>query len=103
MAFYVSTFLFAHATVLPAFFDWPDIAALDLFGVSLLGKSFSHFRILNINNLWTKRTSQMRVSSLIAFPHLFHPTLVAGNLKIHHSLHDPLRSHSADELATFFP
>ena len=57
VAFYVSTYLLAQATVLPAFFDRPDVVALDVFGVDLFGKSFSHFRILNLYNLWTKRTS----------------------------------------------
>ena len=38
VAFYVSTFLLAQATVLPAFFDRADVAALDLFGVGLFGK-----------------------------------------------------------------
>ena len=56
VAFYVSTCLVAQATVLPAFFDRPDVVTLDVFGVDLFGKSFSHFRMLNIYNLWTKRT-----------------------------------------------
>ena len=43
VAFYVSTHSLAQATVLPAFFDRPDVVALDLFGVDLFGKSFSHF------------------------------------------------------------
>ena len=103
VAFYVSTFLMAQATVLPAFFNRPDVAALDLFGVGLFGKSFSHFRILNIYNLWTRRTSQMMVSPLIAFPDLSHPTLVVGDFNIHYPLPDPLHSHSADELATSLP
>ena len=103
LAFSVSTYLLAQATVLPAFFDRSDVAALDLFGVDLFGKSFSHFRISNIYNLWTKRTSQMTVSPLVAFPDLSHPTLVVGDFNIHHPLPDPLRSHSAEELATSFP
>ena len=57
VAYYVSTHLLAQATVLPAFFDRPDVVALDVFGVDLFGKSFSHFRILTLYNLWTKRTS----------------------------------------------
>ena len=51
VAFYVSTHLLAQATVLPLFFDRPDVVALDLFGVDLFGKSFLHFRILNLYNL----------------------------------------------------
>ena len=54
MAFYVSTYLLAQATVLPAFFDRPDVAALDMFGVDLFRKLFSHFRILNLYNLGPK-------------------------------------------------
>ena len=79
------------------------MAALDMFGVDLFGKSFSHFRILNLYNLWTKRTSQMTVSLLVAFPETSFPTLVVGDFNIHHPLPDPLRSHSAEELATSFP
>ena len=103
LAFYVSTHLLAQATVLAAFFDRPDVVALDMFGVDLFGKSFSHFRILNLYNLWTKRTSQMTVSRLVAFPETSYPTLVVGDFNIHHPLPDPLRSLSAEELATSFP
>ena len=103
MAFYVSTPWLAQATVLPTFFDRPDVVALYLFGVDLFGKSLSHFRILNLYNLWTKRTSQMTVSPLVASPDTSFPTLVVGDFNIHHPLPDPLRSHSADELATSFP
>ena len=73
-----------------------------MFGVGLFGKSFSHLRILNIYNLWTKRTSQMTVSALVAFLDLPHPTLVVGDFNIHHPLPDPLRSLSTEELATSF-
>ena len=103
VAFYVSTHLLAQATVLPAFYDRPDVVALDLFGVDLFGKSFSHLRISNLYNLWTKRTSQMTVSPLVTFPITYFPTLVVGDFNIHQPLPDPLRSHSADELATSFP
>ena len=103
VAFYLSTHLLAQATVLPAFFDRPDVVALDLFGVDLFGKSFSHFRILNLYNLWPKRTSQMTVSPLVAFPETSFPTLVVGDFNIHHPVPDLLRSYSADELATSLP
>ena len=53
--------------------------------------------------LWTKRTSQMTVSRLVAFPETSFPTHVVGDFNIHHPLPDPLRSHSAEELATSFP
>ena len=43
VAFYVSTHLLAQATVLPAFFDRREVVALDVFGVDLFGKSFTHF------------------------------------------------------------
>ena len=103
VAFYVSSHLLAQATVLPPFFDRPDVVALDVFGVDLFGKSFSHFCILNLYNLWTRRTSQMTVSPLVAFPDTSFPTLIVGDFNIHHPLPDPLRSHSADERATSFP
>ena len=103
VAFYVSTYLLAQATVLPAFFDRPDVVALDGFGVDLFGRSFSHFRILNLFNLWTNRTSQMTVSPLVAFPETSFPTMVMGDFNIHHPLPDLLRSHSVEELAISFP
>ena len=103
VAFYVSTYLLAQATVLSAFFDRPDVATLDMFRVALFGKSFSHFRILNLYILWTKRTSHMTVFPLVAFAELSYPTLVVGDFNIHHPLPDPLRSHSVEELATSFP
>ena len=45
----------------------------------------------------------MTVSPLVAFPETSFPTLVVGDFNIHHPLPDPLRSHSAEELATSFP
>ena len=48
VSFYVPTYLLAQATVLPAFFDRPEVAALDVFRVDLFGKSFSHFLILTL-------------------------------------------------------
>ena len=103
VAFYVSPHLLAQAPVLTAFVDRPNVVALEVFGVDLFGKSFSHFRILNLYNLWTKRTSEMTVSPPVAFPETPYPTLVVGDFNIHHPLPDPLRSHSAEELATSFP
>ena len=103
VAFYVSFYLLAQAIVLPALVERHNVDTLDLFGVDLFGKSFSHFRVLNLYNLWTKRTSQMTVSQLVAFPKPSYPTLVVGDFNIHHPLPDPLRSHSAEALATSFP
>ena len=37
VAFYVSIYLLAQATVLPAFCDRPDVVALDVLGVDLFG------------------------------------------------------------------
>ena len=103
VAFNVSTHLSAQATVLPALFDRSGLAVLDVFGVALFGKSFPHFRILNLDNFGTKRTSQMTLSPLVAFPETSFPTLVVRDFNIHHPLPDPLHSHSAEELATSFP
>ena len=58
------------------------MVARDMFEVDLFGKSFSYFRILNLYNLWTKRTSQMTVSPLVAFLETSDPTLVVGDFKI---------------------
>ena len=44
----------------------------------------------------------MTVSPLVAFPETSFRTLVVGDFNIHHPLPDPLRSHTADDLATSF-
>lgn len=72
------------------------MAALDVFGVDLSGKSFSQFRILDIYNPRTKWTSQMMVSPLVTFPVSCYPTIVVGDFIIHYRLRDTLYSHSAE-------
>src|SRR6266403_2332335 len=89
VAFYISSRLQAMATVLPCFFDRSDVAALDIFGVDLFGKSFSQFRILNLYNLWSRNPGHMTVSPQLAFPTTEVPLLVVGDFNIHHP---PLRS-----------
>ena len=48
VAFYVSTMLLSHVTVLPLFYDRFDVASLDIYGSDLFGGSFTQFRILNV-------------------------------------------------------
>ena len=103
VAFYVSVYLLAQATVLTGLFNTPDVAALDMFGVQVFRQSLSHVQIQNLYNLWTKSTSKMMVSPLLAFPESSFPTLVVGDFNIHHSLPYPVRTHSTEELATSFP
>ena len=103
VACYVSTYMLAQATVLPSFFNRPDVSALDVYWVDLFGKSFTHFRILNLYNIWTKGPSQKTVSPLVTFPEPSYPILVVGDFNIYHPVPDPLRSHSAAELATSSP
>ena len=58
VAFYVSTMLLSHVTVLPLFFDRYDVAALDIYGSDLFGGSFTQFRILNVYNLRPRRAGR---------------------------------------------
>jgi len=90
------------ARVLPRVFDRPDVVALDLFGVDLFGGSFSQFRILNLYNLWSRRSSVRTVSPDLVFPDDGFPLLVVGDFNIHHLLADPLRSNSRRDLAACF-
>ena len=103
VTFYVSTTLLARATVLPAFFDRLDVAALDFYGSGLFGGSFPQFRILNIYNLRANSPSCMTVSPVVSFPEIDFPLLAVGDFNIHHPLSDPLRAHSSDELGFSFP
>ena len=51
VAFYVSTMLLSHVTVLLLFFDRFDVASLNIYGSALFGSSFTQFRVLNVYNL----------------------------------------------------
>jgi len=93
----------SYTTVLPRFFDRPDVAALDLFEVDLFGGSFTKFPILNLYNLWSQCSSVRTVSPDFSFPDNGFPLLVGGDFNIHHPLADPLRSYSRRDLAASFP
>jgi len=103
VAFYLSSSFLSNATVLPRFFDRPDVAALDLFGVDLFGGSFTQFRILHLYNLWSQCSSVRTVPPDLSFPDDGFPLLVVGNFNIHHLLADPLRSYSRGDLGASFP
>jgi len=85
------------------FFDRPDVAALDLFWVDLFGGSFTQFRILNLYNLWSQRSSVRTVPPDLSFPDNGFPLLAVGYFNIHHPLADPLRSYSHRDLPASFP
>ena len=93
MTFCVFPDLLAQAIILALLFDIANIAALDMFRIDFIGKSFSLFRVLNIYHVWSNRTSQMTVSRLVEFPDSSHTTLVVGDFNIYHLLPNPLHSH----------
>jgi len=101
--FYFSSVIWSYATILPRFFDRSDVAALDLFSVDLFGGSFTQFRILNLYNLWSQRSSARTFSPDLSFPDDGFPLLVVGDFNIHHPLADPLRAYSRWDLAASFP
>jgi len=103
VAFHVSSAFLSYATVLPRFFDRPDVAALDLFGVDLFGGSFTQLRILNLYNLCSQHSSASTVSPDLSFPDDGFPLLVVGDFNIHHPLAEPLRAYSRRDLAASFP
>ena len=73
VAFYVSTMLLSHLTVLPLFFDRYDVAALDIYGSDLFGSSFTQFCILNGYNLRPRHAGLMTVSPVVSFPEVDFP------------------------------
>jgi len=103
VALYVSGGFMSDGTVLPRFFDMPDVVALDLFGVDPFGRAFSQFRTLNSYNLWSQRSSVRTIFPDLAFPDDGFPLLVVGDFNIHHPLAHPLRSYSCRDLAASFP
>ena len=90
MAFYVSTMLLSHVTVLPLFFDRHDVAALDIYGSDLFGDSFTQFHILNVYNLKPCHAGSITVSPVVSFPEVDFPFIVMGDFNIHQPLSDPL-------------
>ena len=103
VAYYVSSMLLSHVTVLPLFSDHYDVAALDIYESDLFGGFFTQFRILNVYNLRPRHAGSMPVSPIVSFPEVDFPLLVVGDFNIHHPLSDPLRAHSSEELALSFP
>ena len=103
VAFYVSTMLLSHVTVLPLCFDRYDVASLDIYASDLFGGSFTQFRVLNVYNLRSRHTGSLAVSPVVSFPEEHFPLLVVGDFNIHHPLSDPLQAHSSGELALSFP
>ena len=103
VALYVSSALWAYATILPLFFDCFDVAALDFHGSDLFVRIFPQFRILNVYNLRSNSVNCMTVSPVVSFPEIHFPLLVVGDFNIHHPLSDSLRAHSAEELNVSFP
>jgi len=79
---------------------WPPLICS---GQTCLACHFPVFLIINLYTLWTKRTSQMTVSPLVAFPDSLLPTLVVGDFNLNHCLPHPLRTHSIEDLNTSFP
>ena len=102
VAFYVSTMLLSHVTVVPFFFRLNDVAALDIYGSDLFGGSFTQFHILNVYNLRPRHAGSMTVSPVVSCPQVDFPLLVVGDFNIHHPLSDPLRAHSTVELVLSF-
>ena len=103
MAFYVSTVLLSHVTVVPLFLDRFDVAALDIYGSDLSGSSFTQFRILNVYTLRPCHTGSMTVSANVSVPELDFPLFVVGDYNIHHFLSDALQVQSSEKLAWYFP
>ena len=103
VAFYVSTMLLSHVTVLPLFFDPYDVAALDIYGSDLFSSSFTQFCILNVYNLRPPHAGSMTVSLVVSLPEVDFPLLVVGDFNIYHPLSDPLWAHSSEELALSCP
>ena len=103
VAFYVSTMLLSHVTVLHLFFDCFHVADLDIYWSDLFGGSFTLFRILNVYNLKSCHAGSMTVSPVVSFPVVDLPLLVVGDFNIDQPLSDPLRAHSSENLALSFP
>jgi len=104
VAFYVFASFLSTVTLLPWFFDRGDIMALDLFTPDgFFSPSMTSFTIINSYRTKGRSNNTRSVLPDLIFPNLPGPTLILGDLNVHHPTADPLRSFKEDELATSIP
>jgi len=81
-----------------------DVMALDLFTPDgFLNPSTTCFTIVNSYSTKGRRNHTRSVSLEGIFPVSLLPTLMLGDLNIHHPTADPLRTFKENELATSMP
>src|ERR1700710_903302 len=91
-------------SILPCFFDRPDLMALDVFSPSgLFNHSHTQLRLYNSYSVAGTFSGSRTVLPKDLFQAHSFPVLVLGDLNIHHPQSDPLRTISQQEYATSSP
>jgi len=104
VAAYVHMSFLSSYSVLPRFKGVDDVRALDVSSQEpLFWTNFHSFRIINADSTNTCDHRVHSVSPETLFPSLEVPLLVVGDLNMHNSLSDPLRSLSPREILSSTP
>jgi len=104
VAFYVYSSSLSTVSLLPRFFGRGDVMALDLFTPDgFFNPSTTGFTIINSYSTKGRLNNTRSVPPDIIFPATPLPTVMLGDLNIHHPTADPLRTFKEDELATATP
>jgi len=104
LAFYVYSSFLATVSLLPRFFRTGDVMALDLFTPDgFFNPSTTGFTIVNSYRTKGRLNNTRSISLEIIFPPAPLPTVMLGDINIHHSTANPLRTFKEDELAISMP
>ena len=91
VAFYVYSAFLATVSLLPRFFGWGDVMALDLFTPTcFFNPSTTGFTIINSYSTKGRLNNTCSIPADVIFPAFPLPTLSLGDLNIHHPGADPL-------------
>jgi len=102
--FYVYSSFLSTVSLLPRFFGRGDDMALDLFTPDCcFNPSTTGFTIINSYSTKGRSNNTRSVPPELIFPSSPLPTLTRGDLNMHHSTADPLRTIKEDEIASSAP
>jgi len=104
IAFYVYCSFLSTISLQPRLFDRGDIMALDLVTLDgFFNPSMTKFTIIKSYSTKGRWNHTRSVTGDIVFPEAPQPTLILGDLNIHHPTSDPLKVFKEYEIATSTP
>jgi len=104
VAFYVHPHLLNSVSLLPAASTRSDLFSIDIFAPDgCFELQFTRFRIINAYNLPLKSAPFRTINPPDLFQDNAFPTMVVGDLNLHHPAADPLRTFDSREYNLLYP